>query len=121
METVKKNIKKEGSAILVTMILTFVISIMVAGAIRMVAHEFQFSAQSANWAQCLHTAEAGIEVALAALQQTVDGTYAWSSAGCGWAGSVATDIWTMNAADLNPAGHNYPNSDYMMTLLPQTL
>lgn len=104
--------KRSGSAILVTLLLSFVITLMVAGAMRLVSHEMAFSVHSSNWAQCLHSAEGGIEIALAGLQQTIDTEYAWSS--CGWTGSATA--WTKATSDLAPTGHAYPDSDYTVTL-----
>lgn len=112
---IRKCDKQKGSAIIVTMILTFVISIMVATAIRYVVNEHAWSVHSANWAQALHTAEAGIEVALAALEQSVSGTYEWSSSGCGWT-EESGNVWKRALADLAPDDHCYPNSSYSVSL-----
>lgn len=106
---------KSGSALLITMLLTAVVVALTVAAIRLVSHEHLFSVQSANWNQTLHTAEAGIEIALAAFQQQVDSSDGFSS----WAQSG--DTYTLPFTDLAPDGHVAPNTAFTITVNTNTL
>lgn len=108
---------EEGSAILITMLLTFVISIMVAGAILMVEHEHKFSVVSSNRAQSLHTAEAGIDFVIATLQQMVQYGYDWE--GNGW--DKDGNVLSMNDIALSPVGHTAPDSSFSVSVNTNTL
>lgn len=116
---------KNGSAVLVTMILTFIISIMVATAIRFVVHEHKFSVDSERWAQALHTAEAGVELAIAAIQQDVKAaagiTNAYDWVAGGWS-HPNDDVWTKALDNLSPTDHNPPpNARYTVSINTNTL
>lgn len=103
---------KQGSAILVTMVLTFSVALMIAGVIRLVMNELAFTDHSAKWSQCVHTAESGVELAIAALQQEIDTDYDWIANGWTKQGTVFT-----KAVDaLDPTGHDFPASQYTVTV-----
>lgn len=102
--------RDNGSALVITFMLTVVVALVVAGALRMVSHEFRYAVQSSNWMQTLETAEAGVELSMAALQQEVDSGYDWSS----W--TKSGDTYTIAYSDLDPAGHDAPDSAYTVTV-----
>ncbi len=113
MRTKKTKIKgNEGSVILITLLLTFVISMMVAGAVTLVLHEFKFSMISSNRAQSLHAAEAGIDFAIASLQQFVQYGYDWEDNG--W--SKDGDIYSMADIDLTMDGHITQDASFSISL-----
>lgn len=108
---------RSGSAILITMLLTFVMSIMVAGAILLVEHEHKFSVQSSARAQTLHTAEAGVDFAIATLQQMVQYGYEWVDNG--WVKDG--DVMSMNDIELTPTGHSAPDSIFSVSINTNTM
>lgn len=103
---------KQGSAIVIAFMLMVVITIVVAGAIILVSHEFKFSAQSSSRTQALNSAEAGIEMALATYQQQViSDAAAWDN----WVESISIPgEYTLAYSSLAPSGQGAPDSEFMV-------
>ena len=100
--------QREGHAFLVAVILTAIISLTVAFALRFSLHERRLSHHSAAWAQALHVAEAGVEVGLNELyKELLDG----NGFGAPWA-IISNGIYGLLPTPLAPSNHPPSDSDY---------
>lgn len=114
MRTDKYTGSKSGSALLITILLASVLAVIVAVAARLITHEFRFSTQSNTWNQAMHSAEAGIEVAMAAFEQEVGTMTAWD----GWT-EYAPNVYTVAYQPLTPAGHAAVDAEFTVTVQRQ--
>lgn len=114
MKTGKYTGSKSGSALLITILLASVLAVIVAVAARLITHEFRFSTQSNTWNQAMHSAEAGIEVAMAAFEQEVTSTTAWD----GWT-EYSPKVYTVAYQPLSPSGHHAVDAEFTVTVQRQ--
>lgn len=117
MKTYHQTQDKKGSVIVVTLLLTIVVAVGVASAVRLCLHELRLSQHSSAWAQALHTAEAGVEVAMYEFYRDLVSSDGWSS---GWT-NIAVNTYAL--ADMSIPSSIYPTytSYYSVTANTATL
>ncbi len=115
-DATSKHDSKEGYALVIAMIMTVIVAGLVGASLSYVGTEMRLTRDSSARIQAIHTAEAGVELALEAFHSSLtDATGAWD----GW--TKTGNVYTLSATDLFPVQAPSLTYQVVVTANPNTL